>query len=74
MKIYKENMIPENTPHAIAAGIVYFISQVFNLSISKMDINKITNISEVTINKCYKKLDSKKDALIPSVFLKKYTL
>ena len=72
MKIYKQNMIPENTPHAIAAGIVYFVSQVFSLSISKMDINKITNISEVTINKCYKKLDSKKDALIPSVFIKKY--
>ena len=72
IKIYKENMIPENTPHAIAAGIVYFISQVFNLSISKIDINKITNISEVTINKCYKKLDARKDSLIPKMFVNKY--
>ena len=73
MKIYKQNMIPENTPHAIAAGIIYFISQLFNLSVSKLDINKITNISEVTINKCYKKLSLQKDSLVPQVFISKYT-
>ena len=47
-------MIPENTPHSIAAGIIYFITQTFNLSISKKDIHLISEISEVTINKCYK--------------------
>lgn len=73
MKIYKQNMIPENTPHAIAAGIIYFISQLFKLSVSKLDINKITNISEVTINKCYKKLSMQKDSLVPQVFISKYT-
>ena len=72
MKIYKENMIPENTPHAIAAGIIYFISQLFSLSVSKLDINKITNISEVTINKCYRKLDLHKKSLVPKMFIDKY--
>ena len=26
-KIEKNNIIPENTPHSVAAGIVYFVSQ-----------------------------------------------
>lgn len=72
VKIYKENIIPENMPHAIAAGIIYFVAQFFNLSISKIDINRITNISEVTINKCYKKLMTHKDSLIPTFFIEKY--
>lgn len=71
-KLYKENLIPENTPHAIAAGIIYFVSQVFSLNISKVDINKTTNISEVTINKCFKKINTHKDTLVPTFFKKKY--
>ena len=39
---------------------------------SKYDLNKISEISEVTINKCYKKLDKMKEDLIPRVILKKY--
>ena len=30
------------------------------------------NISEVTINKCYKKLDKMKENLVPSTILTKY--
>ena len=70
--IEQKNIIPENTPHSIAAGIIFYVIQKCNLNISKKEIHVITEISEVTINKCYKKLDSKKDALIPSVFIKKY--
>jgi transcription initiation factor TFIIB len=70
--IEKQNMIPENTPHSIAAGIVYFVAQVFSLNITKKDVNRISEISEVTINKCYKKLMSIKDMLIPTVVLQRY--
>ena len=70
--IEKKNMIPENTPHSIAGGIIFFVSDVCNLNITKLDINNVSNISEVTINKCYKKLYDKKDILIPTIILKKY--
>lgn len=70
--IEKKNMIPENTPHSIAGGIIFFVSDVCNLNITKLDINNVSNISEVTINKCYKKLYDKKDILIPNIIFKKY--
>ena len=72
IRIEKNNLIPENTPHSIAAGIVYFIAQVCNLNISKKNINLVSEISEVTINKCFKKLESIKDMLIPKKILEKY--
>jgi transcription initiation factor TFIIB len=73
MRIQKNNLIPENTPHSIAAGIVYFIGQTCKLNLSKRDINKVSEISEVTINKCYKKLESVQDKLIPKAILDKYS-
>ena len=73
IKIEKHNLMPENTPHSIAAGIVYFISQLCNLNISKREVRLISEISEVTINKCYKKLEKMTEELVPSVILHKYT-
>ena len=70
--IENKNLIPENTPPSIAAGIIYFICQICKLNISKGDVNNISEISEVTINKCYKKLDNIKFELIPPVLVKKY--
>ena len=71
-KISQKNLIPENTPHSVAAGIVYFVAQTCNLNVSKKNVNKCSEISEVTINKCYKKLDKFKEDLIPQIILKKY--
>ena len=71
-KIEHLKLIPENTPHSIAGGIIYFISQMCNLNISKSSINNISKISEVTINKCYKKLETYKSILIPETILSKY--
>ncbi len=73
MKIEKSNIMPENTPHSIAAGVVYFISQICKLNVSKKDIKNISEISEVTINKCFKKLEKYTDELVPAVILKKYS-
>ena len=72
VRIQKNNLIPENTPHSIAAGIVYFVAQTFNLNVSKKQVNTISEISEVTINKCYKKLFNIKNELIPQKLFDKY--
>jgi transcription initiation factor TFIIB len=72
IKIEKLNLMPENTPHSIAAGVVYFIAQICKLNVSKKDVKNISEISEVTINKCFKKLERKTEELIPEVILKKY--
>jgi transcription initiation factor TFIIIB Brf1 subunit/transcription initiation factor TFIIB len=68
-KLETQNIITDNTPHSIAAGIIYFISQVCELSITKTDIKNVCKVSEVTINKCYKKMDAIKDQLVPSCML-----
>lgn len=69
--IQTQNLIPENTPPAIAAGIIYFIIVEFNLNISKLTINQVSDISEVTINKCYRKIEGFKDQIIPKSFMNK---
>ena len=72
-KIHKNNLLLDNAPHSISAGVVYFISQLCNLNVSKRDVKNISGISEVTINKCYKKLEKITKDLVPSVILNKYS-
>ena len=72
--VEKNKLIPENTPHSISAGIVYFVCQKCNLNINKKAINIISKISEVTINKCFKKLEMFETQLIPGVISKKYNI
>jgi FliA/WhiG family RNA polymerase sigma factor len=76
MKIEKMDIMPENTPPSIAAGVVYFVAQICKLNISKRDVKNVSETSEVTINKCFKKLEkiSKDDCIIPAAILKKYNL
>ena len=73
-KIEKDNKIPENTPNSVAAGIVYFVSQECHLNISKKNVKDCSEISEVTINKCYKKLYKMRTLLLPPSILKTYSL
>ena len=40
--IDKLNLMPENTPHSVAAGIIYFIAQKCNININKQQINNIS--------------------------------
>jgi transcription initiation factor TFIIIB Brf1 subunit/transcription initiation factor TFIIB len=74
MKIEKADIMPENTPHSIAAGVIYFVSQICKLNISKRDVKNVSEISEVTINKCFKKLENVKNDLLPAVIIKKYAV
>jgi len=72
MKIEKKSLMPENTPNSTAAGIIYFVCQTCNLNISKKEVKNVTNTSEVTVNKCYKKIEKLSDGLVPKAILKKY--
>ena len=71
-KIEQLQIITDNIPHAIAAGIVYFVANNCDNSSTKKDIKTISGVSEVTINKCFKKLETFKDKLIPEIIRKKY--
>jgi transcription initiation factor TFIIB len=71
-KVEKNNLITDNIPHAIAAGVVYFIAQKCNLNISKQDIKVVCGVSEVTINKCFKKLEILNEQLLPKAMVDKY--
>ena len=73
MIIEKKDLVPENTPHSIAAGIIYYVSQICNLNICKKKVNLVSEISEVTINKCYKKLEQLNIELIPKKIITKYS-
>ena len=71
-KVEEQNLITDNIPHAIAAGIVYFVCNNCNLETTKQDIKLICGVSEVTINKCFKKLETLKENLIPKAIAQKY--
>jgi transcription initiation factor TFIIB len=72
-KVEDNNLITDNIPHAVAGGIVYFICHNCNLNVTKMDIKNICGVSEVTINKCFKKLQLSIDSLVPKTILDKYS-
>jgi transcription initiation factor TFIIB len=74
LKIVKMGEMSENTPPSIAAGVIYFISQFCNLNINKKDIKIVSEISEVTINKCFKKLEKLQTQLLPESIVKKYLI
>lgn len=63
LKSQELSLVNENTPPSMAAGCIYLYIKVNGLDISKTDISDVCKISEVTINKCYKKLDIHKDKL-----------
>jgi len=55
-----EKIISDNTPPSMASGCIYLYCKIKNNKITKKDISDICKISEVTINKCFKKLESNK--------------
>ena len=58
------NLVNENTPPSMAAGCIYLYIKTNDLDIHKKKISDICKISEVTINKCYKKLEAHVDTLL----------
>ena len=73
-KVQKLPDISENTPPAIASGIIYFICYLCKLNVSKKNISDMCKISEVTINKCFKKLLIFVDLLFSDEIKKAYNI
>jgi transcription initiation factor TFIIIB Brf1 subunit/transcription initiation factor TFIIB len=68
----KLHLLEENTPHSVAAGAIFFVSHVCGQNINKKDVKRISDISEVTLNKCYKQLNLHRQVLIPPMIAVKY--
>ena len=49
--------ISDVRPDSYACGLIMLYGKLDNIKITKTDLSIISNISEVTINKCYKKID-----------------
>jgi transcription initiation factor TFIIB len=65
LKADSERLVPENTPHAVAAGVVWYVCQLTETGISKKAVARACDISEVTVSKCYKKLVAKQAQFLP---------
>lgn len=58
------NLVNDNTPPSMAAGCIYLYIKHGGFEINKKEISEISKISEVTINKCFKKLESHSQKLL----------
>lgn len=65
------SIVAENAPPSIAAGVIYLVSNIGKHNITKKQISKVCDISEVTINKCYKKLETYSKFIFPDNMSKK---
>jgi transcription initiation factor TFIIB len=57
------NLINDNTPPAMASGCIYLYLQIKQIKIDKKQISEVCKISEVTVNKCSKKLEGNKNII-----------
>ena len=57
----KLSLTNDNTPPAMSSGCIYLFIKYNNIDISKKQISEICKISEVTINKCFKKIENIKE-------------
>ena len=73
LKVDQEQLVQENTPHSVAAGIVWFVCQLTKTKISKKSAAAGCDVSEVTISKCFKKLEATKASFLPPVIERKYS-
>ena len=67
------NLVSKCIPPSIAAGSIFLICSLLKINITKKEISQTCQISEVTISKCYKKLYSYHEHIIPeNILLKLY--
>ena len=70
----RRDIFDDNTPPSIAAGAIFLVVNVLKLKINKVQVHLATKISEVTISKCYKKLNAHKETLFPMGAIQKYSI
>jgi len=62
-KIENMEIVSENAPTSVAASAIYFYIYYNDFDINKKHISEVCDVSEVTITKCFKKLQKYKDIL-----------
>jgi transcription initiation factor TFIIB len=70
----RQDIFDDNTPPSIAAGAIFLVATVLNMRINKVSVHIATKISEVTISKCFKKLNQYKEQLFPRAAIQKYNI
>jgi len=63
-KIDDLEIVSENAPTSAAAGILFFYCNVHDINFTKKQISEVCSVSEVTITKCFKKLQKYKGHII----------
>ena len=61
--IKQHSLLEQNTPVSVSAASIYFVCTMLKNTITRFNISKITNTSEVTIAKCLKILMINKDLI-----------
>ena len=69
-----KNLVNDNTSPSIAAGSIFLACSVTNQNITKKQVAEACKTSEVTISKCYKKLNQKKLELLPRDIINTYNI
>ena len=63
-KIEDMEIVSENAPTSVAASAIYFYAFYKDLDLNKKHISETCDVSEVTITKCFKKLQKFKETLL----------
>jgi transcription initiation factor TFIIIB Brf1 subunit/transcription initiation factor TFIIB len=63
--IDKLGICQENNPKSIAVGVLYLVSQHYNLGFTKKEIAENCKTSEVTVNNTYSQMLQFKKYLLP---------
>ena len=74
IKAIFKNLVDDNTAPSIAAGAIFLACSVTGQNISKKQVAEACKTSEVTISKCYKKLNDKRLMLLPKDIIRQYNL
>jgi len=65
LKADELSIVSENTPPSVAAGTIFMCNMLCDWGICKKVLSETCDISQVTINKCYKKMVVYKKLLLP---------
>jgi transcription initiation factor TFIIB len=69
-----ENLVDDNTAPSIAAGSIFLAATITRNNVTKKQVADSCKTSEVTISKCFKKLNESKLKLLPKAVIKKYNI
>jgi transcription initiation factor TFIIB len=68
------NITSESSPVSLAAGAIYLVCIISKTEVIKKEMAAATNVSMVTISKCYKKLFNYRKYILPDEVLEKYNV